>query len=108
MKRERGREGERRQRGREKARREREGKEGERRQRGREERGMSDYEEDYESYSYGEGEGGGGGGGGRFDPCFPILAEGLIFPAAAMATGAIAGAAAGGREWATNDRVSSQ
>ena len=59
---------------------------------------MSDYEEEYESYSYGEGGRGGegGGGGGAFDPCFPILAEGLIFPAAVMATGAIAGAAAGG------------
>ena len=55
---------------------------------------MSDYEEDYDSYSYEE-TGGGGGGAMKFDPCFPILAEGLIFPAAAMATGAIAGAAAG-------------
>ena len=47
---------------------------------------MSDYEDEYESYSYGEG-GGARGGGGAFDPCFPT---------AVMATGAIAGVAAGG------------
>ena len=71
----------------------------------RREREMSDYEDDYESYSYGEGEweggegDGGGGEGGReafqYDPYLPFLTEGLLLPAAAMATG-VAGAAAGG------------
>lgn len=61
---------------------------------------MSDYEDDFESYSYGgdewSGEGEGGGGGGGHDPRYPLLTEGLLLPAAAMATGAIAGAAVGG------------
>ena len=69
----------------------------------RREREMSDYEDEYESYSYGEGEwegDGGGGEGGRevfqYDPYLPFLTEGLLLPVAAMATGAVAGAAAGG------------
>ena len=57
---------------------------------------------EYDSCSYGGDEwdggeeGGGGGGGGVYeaDPHFPLLAEELLLPAAAMATGVVAGAAA--------------
>ena len=71
---------------------------------------MSDYdsEEGFGSYSYGEGEGGwsGGGGGGEAyhnDSRFPLLAGDLLLPAAAMATGAVAGAAAGQCEQSINN-----
>ena len=58
---------------------------------------MSDYEADYDSYSYGGDEWDGGGGGDEY-PHFPLLTEGVVLPAAAMAAGAVTGVAAGGCE----------
>ena len=69
----------------------------------RETREMSEYDDDdFDSFSYGgdSWDGGGGGGGGgeipQYDPRFPLMTEELLIPVAAMATGALTGALAGG------------
>ena len=56
---------------------------------------MSDSDDYDNSYSYGGEEWDGGGGGGGYQHLPSILAEELILPAAAMATGAAVGAVAG-------------